>query len=205
MWTSDSLDALDRVHIQRGFSLLFPPELMGSHIGAPSAHTTKRTHRLGFRAAPAIFGAFGIEWNLLDAQEDELKTIQSIVSLHKRFRPLLHGGRARWIDHPDKTIVAHVVVANDCSEAILSVTRVRSSHTMRSAPVRIHGLEEDRMYAVEMLQDLLEPLGGAHAQPEWTGHGSSVQCTGRQLRVAGVVLPEMVPESAVLIRLHACA
>ena len=202
VWTSDSLDALDRVYIQRGFSLLFPPELMGSHIGAPAAHITKRMHRLGFRAAVAIFGAFGIEWNLLDASEEELEDVKSIVELHKRFRPLLHTGRARRIDHPDKTIIAHAVVANDYSEALISITRVSSSHTMRSAPMRIHSLEDHRTYTVEMLYDLSEPLGGAHAQPNWTERDSCMQLTGRHLRITGFVLPEMVPESVVLIRLY---
>ena len=50
-WTSDSIDALDRQRIQQGFSLLFPPELMGSHIGSPVAHTTGRRHGLGLPRA----------------------------------------------------------------------------------------------------------------------------------------------------------
>jgi alpha-galactosidase len=85
VWTSDSIDALDRLHIQRGFSLLFPPELMGSHVRAPTAHVTRRRHRTRFRGIAAMFGAFGVEWNLLDAGDEELAELAEIIALHKRF------------------------------------------------------------------------------------------------------------------------
>ena len=72
VWTSDCNDALERQTIQRGASMLIPPELMGAHIGPHTAHTTHRTHTLSFRAATAIFGHLGLEWNLLSLDEAEL-------------------------------------------------------------------------------------------------------------------------------------
>jgi alpha-galactosidase len=45
VWTSDCNDALERQTIQRGASMLIPPELMGAHIGPSAAHTTGRTAR----------------------------------------------------------------------------------------------------------------------------------------------------------------
>ena len=68
VWTSDCNDALERQTIQRYASMLIPPEVMGAHVGPPTAHTTGRTQTLAFRAATALFGHFGIEWNLLDAR-----------------------------------------------------------------------------------------------------------------------------------------
>ncbi len=68
VWTSDCNDALERQTIQRHASMLIPPEVMGAHVGPPTAHTTGRTQTLAFRAATALFGHFGIEWNLLDAR-----------------------------------------------------------------------------------------------------------------------------------------
>ncbi|MGL5808474.1 MAG: alpha-galactosidase, partial [Nocardioides sp.] len=40
VWASDTLDALERHRIQRWLTLLVPPEVVGSHIGSPVAHTT---------------------------------------------------------------------------------------------------------------------------------------------------------------------
>src|SRR3954467_5629079 len=47
VWASDTNDALERQHIQRWTQLLLPPELIGSHVGPPRAHTTHRTQDLG--------------------------------------------------------------------------------------------------------------------------------------------------------------
>ena len=46
VWTSDCNDALERQVIQRGASMLIPPELMGAHIGPERSHTTGRRHDL---------------------------------------------------------------------------------------------------------------------------------------------------------------
>ena len=62
IWTSDCNDALERASIQRWTSLLVPPELIGSHIGPPTAHTTHRTVDLGFRMLMAAQGHAGLEW-----------------------------------------------------------------------------------------------------------------------------------------------
>lgn len=67
VWTSDCNDALDRQRIQCGFSMLFPAEVMGGHVGPSRAQTSGRLQPLGLRLATAMFGHMGFEWNLLDA------------------------------------------------------------------------------------------------------------------------------------------
>ena len=56
---ADTIDALERQSIQRYTALLLPPELMGTHIGSPEAHTTGRQHSLTFRAITALMGPPG--------------------------------------------------------------------------------------------------------------------------------------------------
>ncbi|MFM6930869.1 MAG: alpha-galactosidase, partial [Novosphingobium sp.] len=60
-WTSDNIDAVSRIGIQRGFLSFLPPEIMGSHIAASPAHATGRRHSLAFRAAMAMAGHLGVE------------------------------------------------------------------------------------------------------------------------------------------------
>jgi alpha-galactosidase len=91
-WTSDNIDALSRLPIQRGFLAFMPPELMGSHVGAAPAHATGRSQRLGFRAAVAMTGYLGVEMDpaTLDTQgRDELA---DWIDFYKRHRALLHSG-----------------------------------------------------------------------------------------------------------------
>ena len=71
IWTSDSNDALDRLAIQKGFSMFFPAELMGAHVGPKDCHITGRSISMATRAGVALFGDMGIEANLLDMDAEE--------------------------------------------------------------------------------------------------------------------------------------
>ena len=92
VWGSDVIDPLERQQIQRWTAQLLPPELVGSHVGAPHAHTTGRTHDLSFRAGTALFGSFGIEWDLTTASDAERAELAAWVALYKEVRELLHTG-----------------------------------------------------------------------------------------------------------------
>jgi alpha-galactosidase len=67
IWTSDMTDAVARQQIQRWTTQLVAPEYVGAHVSSPVSHTTGRTLGLDFRAATALFGSFGIEWDLTEA------------------------------------------------------------------------------------------------------------------------------------------
>ena len=73
VWISDMTDAVARQQIQRWTTQLVAPEYAGAHVSAPRSHTTYRTLSLDFRAATALFGAFGIEWDLTEASEADLE------------------------------------------------------------------------------------------------------------------------------------
>ena len=70
IWTSDTLDPLERLANQRYTALVVPPEMMGMHLTSPVVHSTGRTVDLDLSAAVALFGHFGIEWDLT-ATDDE--------------------------------------------------------------------------------------------------------------------------------------
>ena len=69
VWTSDMTDALARQQIQRWTTQLVAPEYLGAHVSSHTSHTTGRTLDLDFRCATALFGAFGIEWDLTEATD----------------------------------------------------------------------------------------------------------------------------------------
>ena len=197
VWASDCNDALERQQIQRYTQLLLPPELVGSHVGPPQAHTTQRTHHLDFRAGTAFWGHMGIEWDLTTASEQELRVLRSWVELHKASRVLLHYGTVVVADHPDPAIWVHGVVSPDQSDAIYGVEAVSRSTTWPPGRVRLPGLDFDRRYRVQPL-----PPGdrypGANQLPDWWADG--VTMSGRVLATVGVQIPAMFPEYLHLIR-----
>ena len=113
VWTSDMTDALARQQIQRWTTQLVAPEYVGAHVSSPTSHTTGRTFSLDFRAATALFGSFGIEWDLTEASEDDLEELARLGARYKRFRPLLHSGRVVRPESLDPTVLLHGVVADD--------------------------------------------------------------------------------------------
>ena len=201
VWTSDCNDALERLTIQRGVSLFVPPELMGAHIGPARAHTTGRTHTLAFRAAAALFGHLGIEWNVLALSPHELADLAEVIALHKRLRPLLHGGDAVRFD-TDASIDAHGVYALDRSEAIVSVARLVTADARAPSPLRLPGLDNAAAYRVTRVAlpgDAASHVGAARRQPAWLDAG--ITLTGRQLAAHGLQLPALHPETVVLLHL----
>ena len=199
-WTSDSIDALDRVSIQHGFSMLMPPEVMGAHIGGPVCHTTGRRHTMSFRAATAMFGWLGVEWNILDATERERERLAEMIALHKRHRALLHSGLAFRGDHSDSTVVVHGVVATNLSEALVNVTRVASGASTHTAPVHVPGLDPKGTYEIHIaLAPTVYALHRAH--PDWMLHVNVMSMTGAQLANIGINMPALMPESAMVLHL----
>ena len=95
-WTSDNLDGLSRLEIQRGFLAFMPPETMGAHVGQSPSHTTGRRQSLSFRAAVALPGHFGVELDPADLGEAERDQLAEWIALYKRLRDRLHSGRT-WL------------------------------------------------------------------------------------------------------------
>ena len=69
-----------------------PPELVGSHIGPTTSHTTARTHDLSFRAITAMFGHFGIEWDVRQPRRCERTELRRAIALFKRTVPCCTAG-----------------------------------------------------------------------------------------------------------------
>ena len=196
VWTSDCNDALERQTIQRGASMLIPPELMGAHIGPERSHTTGRPHDLAFRAATALFGHLGVEWNLLSLSETELAALAEAIALHQQFRPLLHGGDAVRFD-TEPAYVAHGVYAADHSEALVSFATVATAASLTPPPLLMPGLDPSRPYRVVRLRLPGERRGPGRTEPTWCANG--VTLSGASLASIGLQLPAMHPETAVLI------
>lgn len=195
VWTSDCNDAIERQFIQRGGSMLIPPEVMGAHIGPTRSHTTGRSHSLAFRALGAIFGHLGIEWDLLELTDAERAALAEVVAVHRRFRPLLHSGdvvRFDLVPHGDEPSgVGHGVYAADRSEALVAYAQLSTGMSLLPPVLRCPGLTPDRLYRIE---EVFLGAGRRPLEPQ--------QLTGRQLAAHGLQLPPLSPESGIVLHLH---
>lgn len=144
-WTSDNIDAVSRVSIQRGYLQFFPPELMGSHVGAAPAHATGRIQTMRFRNHVALPGPFGVELDLRKLSDRDLEQLGEGVARYKALRGRLHAGQVWQGEGADGLLwQAH----GTSTDLILMVTRI-DPQTQRHAPgLRLPMLDFTRRYRV---------------------------------------------------------
>ncbi len=203
VWASDTNDALERQAIQRWTQLLLPPELVGSHVGPGTAHTTGRTHRLSFRGATALFGHLGVEWDVSSLDAEERAALGRLVSTYKTHRGLLHGGDVVHADHADPAVLVHGVVAADRSEALMACVTVASQASEVPAPVRFPGLDRGAGYRVDVVDTGGEVFTVQHEPPAWwpADGAAGPVLPGAFLLEVGLPLPVLGPEQALVLHL----
>ncbi|HYN94130.1 MAG TPA: alpha-galactosidase [Pilimelia sp.] len=200
VWTSDCIDALERQQIQRWTGLLLPPELMGAHVGSPTSHSTGRTHHLDFQGGTALFGHFGIEWDLTAAHQQERARLATWVAAYKRLRSLVCGGTVVHADHPDPSLWVHGVVSPDRAEAVYAIVQLATSVHSPVGRVRLPGLDPAAAYRVAPLPPGDAIVGSGDAAPPWWAAGAKL--SGRALAEVGVQAPTLFPERLVLIEVR---
>jgi alpha-galactosidase len=171
--------------------------MIGAHVGPTVSHTTGRVHTIDFRAGTALFGHFGIEWDLTRAGEAERDRLAAWVRLYKQLRGLLHNGTVVRSDHPDPSLWVHGIVAADLSQAVYAIASTATAVWSPPGQVRLPGLSPDATYRLAPLppgDELHAPT--KHALPWWD---AGVELSGRTLAVAGVQAPVLFPERLVLL------
>lgn len=197
VWGSDCIDAHERQQIQRWTQQLLPPELIGSHIGASRAHTTGRRLDLAFRAATAMFGHFGLEWDLTEATQEELGELARWVGFHKQHRALIHGGRVVRRSLEEDSLWLNGAVAPDASEALYAAVQRFRPVTWPAGPVQLPGLNPDALYEVRPAGPSRGVEFDPRVHPSWWPEG--ITASGRMLGAAGISLPALQPDQAVLL------
>ena len=200
VWASDCIDALERQQIQRWTGLLLPPEMVGSHVGAATAHTTHRTHSLAFRAATALFGHFGIEWDLRLASKEELTELTDWVALYKEERELIHTGTSVRCDL-ETSYWAHGVVSPDRARGLFAFVSLDTGVAAQPGRIRLPGLDPETVYRIEPIHLSSEALvRNAAGPPAWWTDPTCV--SGRTLASVGLQAPMLYPEQALVLRLE---
>jgi alpha-galactosidase len=223
IWVSDCIDPLERQQMNRWTSQLVPLELLGSHIASGRSQTTGRVHDLSFRAATAIFGHFGIEWDISAATAQELAQLKEWISFYKANRGLLMGGDLVRLDFPDPNLLAYGMIAPDRSSAIYTVVSMGRSEVMLPGRLRFPGLDPDRRYRIRPIP-VGSPPSGLNPPPWWRAittefepsgerralgwglppdGGEGLVLSGAALASTGVMAADIHPEHAILYRAEA--
>jgi alpha-galactosidase len=113
-WTSDNTDAVSRLKIQYGTSLVYPPVTMGSHVTAVPNHQLGRTTPLAFRGDVAMAGNLGYELDLGALSAPEKEEVARQAAFYKSIRALVQFGDFHRILSPfEGEAAAWIFVAKD--------------------------------------------------------------------------------------------
>ena len=199
-WASDNNDALERQTIQKGASYFYPLEITGAHIGTAHCHTTSRRQSAGFRGITALFGHMGVELDPVRTPEQEKQVFAEDIALYKSLRHLLHTGDHFRLDVVDSNTNAWGVTSADKSEAIMMYAQLAVADYSMAAPLQIPYLDDDKNYRIKLLKNSSADIY-MKILPGWMTEEAVV--SGLLLKKAGLVMPVLQPESAVLIKIEA--
>ena len=206
VWTSDCIDALSRVEIQRGFLQFFPPEIMGAHIGTSPAHTTGRSQAMGFRAAVALPGHLGVELDARLLDDSTRSEVAQWIALYKRWRERLHHGRV-WLGEAAESGDGLVWQAHGDEQArdvLLFVYRLQPSNHRYAPALRLPMLDTSARYRVERVlpEGRHDTDGFRPPAPFFTGiDEGGVVCDGAWLANAGLPTPRSAAETCWIVHL----
>ena len=148
-WTSDDTDAIERLKIQYGTSMVYPVSCMGSHVSASPNHQTNRVTPLETRADVAYFGTFGYELDLLKLDEEDKAEIRRQIAFMKEKRDLIQKGTFYRLKSPfEGNETAWMIVSEDQKKALVGYYRVMQPVNVGFKRLKLKGLKEDICYKV---------------------------------------------------------
>lgn len=177
-WTSDNTDPADRLYIQSGISLVYPPSSMSGHVASiPSQHSHRNTP-LEFRAHVAMLcGSFGLELDpRLLSTEEKTKVIEWTL-LGERISHLIVRGDLYRLQTPDRSNwPAFQYLANDQSETVVLAFQILNKVNRSVPPVRLQALDPLATYRMDTGEEFRgDTLMNVGLRLPWVGdHQSSV-------------------------------
>ncbi|MDF2645904.1 MAG: alpha-galactosidase [Paenibacillus sp.] len=163
-WTSDNTDAVERLKIQYGTSIVYPISTMGAHVSAVPNHQVHRTTPLDMRGNVAMSGNFGYELDLTAFTEAEKEAVKKQVALYKQLRPLIQFGEFYRLISPFEYVsAAWMFVSEDKKEALVAFFQVLSEPNAPLRKLRLKGLAAESNYLLHDAEDQdegMEIFGG---------------------------------------------
>lgn len=149
IWTSDDSDAIERLRIQYGTSLVYPPAVMVAHVSAVPNHQTGRITPFKTRSDVAQMCNFGYELNVDSLPSEKIKEIPKQIEEHKELEPLIkYGDFYRLLNPFAGKQCAWELVSEDKEQAFVMVAAVSISANDKAFYLKLKGLQPDYIYSI---------------------------------------------------------
>lgn len=146
VWTSDNTDGIDRMTIQRGYSLLHPIKAMRAWVTDISG--INKPCSLDFRFNIAMQGSLGIGGNLIKYSEDDLETCKRNIELYKSIRNIVQfGDLYRILDIEKDEVLFNEYVCADKNTSVAFIAANGTRFYKKKFNLRFAGLDKNKIYS----------------------------------------------------------
>ncbi len=147
IWTSDDSDAVERMYIQYGTSLLYPTTTMGAHVSAVPNHQVWRTTSIETRGNIAMAGRFGYELDLATLTDEEKEIVKEQIKTYKQWGQILHESTMYRLQSPfEGNTFAVEFVSEDERYVIVVYASILSKADRDADRLYFAGLDENAIY-----------------------------------------------------------
>lgn len=147
-WTSDNTDAIARLKIQHGTSMVYPISSMGAHVSAVPNHQTHRETSLEMRGDVAMAGVFGYELDVTEMSENEKAIVKQQVAFYQEHRRTFQYGTFYRLESAfDSNYPSWMFVSEE--EVIVCDYSVLSETAPLIRLLKLRGLDTTAIYEVE--------------------------------------------------------
>ena len=151
IWCSDDTDAIERLSIQEGTSLIYPLCSMGAHVSDCPNHTVHRVTPFETRGHVALAGTFGYELDVTKIPEEDVNMIPEQVKMYHKYNDLVREGDYYRIASysENRYYDCYGVVRKDKEEALFTFVQVLSRANYHSRRIYLKGLNPEYLYRIE--------------------------------------------------------
>lgn len=146
-WCSDDTDAIERLKIQYGTSLVYPSSAITAHVSAVPNQQVNRTTSLNTRGNSAMLFNFGYELDLTKLSREEGSLVKEQIAEYKKIRKIIQYGDLYRLRNPfEGNNAAFIYVSPDKNEAFAAYFNILSVPNPPLEYLRFDGLDADRQY-----------------------------------------------------------
>ena len=148
IWCSDDTDAIERLMIQEGTSMIYPLTAMGAHVSDCPNHTVGRTTPFATRGYVALAGTFGYELDITKISEEDRNLIKPQTEMYHRYNDLVRtGDYYRIASYSENHFYdCWQVVSKDKTESLVTFVQVLGRPNVHSRRICFKGLKPDQTY-----------------------------------------------------------
>lgn len=158
VWTSDNTDAIDRMTIQKGFTVLRPTKAMRAWVTDVGGYNKPTS--LDFRFNIAMQGSLSLGGNLTKYSDEDLQICKKNIELYKKIRDIVQlGDLYHLLNIEEDEVLLNQYVSPDKCHSVAFLAANGTILFKKDINLVFDGLDENSVYTVKIWNKTFEKSG----------------------------------------------